>query len=137
MALLESLLADHPRKEAEILFQQALQLEPRAKEAYNNLGTIYSRRQEHKQAREMFQKAIGIDSAYIFPRINLAIYLLDKDVLAAMAREVLRGGGWSAWRKAELLGVIVEALQDEANLERLVNHLSADEHTALRQVLAV
>mgnify|MGYP006289973923 CR=1 FL=1 len=48
-------------EQAEMLFHRALALEPRAKEAYNNLGTIYHRRQEHERARAMFRKAVEID----------------------------------------------------------------------------
>jgi Tfp pilus assembly protein PilF len=66
-------------EKAEKLFRQALDLEPRAKEACNNLGTIYAHRGEHTQAREMFQAALEIDSLYVFPRCNLTTYLLDED----------------------------------------------------------
>jgi Tfp pilus assembly protein PilF len=65
--------------QAERLFQRALKLEPRAREAYNNLGTIYARRGEHDRAKEMFQAALEIDPNYVFPRCNLATYLLDDD----------------------------------------------------------
>jgi tetratricopeptide (TPR) repeat protein len=81
---------DHQR--AERLFQQALALDAQAKEAYNNLGTIYSRREERKRAKEMFQAALEIDPIYVFPRGNLATYLLDegdvegaKDMMAPLA----------------------------------------------------
>lgn len=72
--------------EAERLFKQALELEPRAKEAYNNLGTIYSRRGELEQAKVMLHKALEIDPTYVFPRGNLALFLLsDDDVAGAEA----------------------------------------------------
>jgi tetratricopeptide (TPR) repeat protein len=63
--------------QAERLFRRALKLEPRAKEAYNNLGAIYARRGEHERAKEMFRAALEIDPNYVFPRCNLATYLLD------------------------------------------------------------
>jgi Tfp pilus assembly protein PilF len=66
-------------EQAECLFRRALTLDPRAKEACNNLGTIYARRGEHGRAREMYQEAIKIDPTYVFPRCNLAVYLLDED----------------------------------------------------------
>lgn len=66
---------------AERLFRRALELEPRAKEAYNNLGTICARRGDDEQAKEMFRAAIEIDPLYVFPRCNLATYLLDEDDL--------------------------------------------------------
>jgi tetratricopeptide (TPR) repeat protein len=68
---------DHDQ--AERLFRRALKQEPRAKEAYNNLGTLYARRGEHERAREMYRAALEIDPLYVFPRCNLAIYLLDED----------------------------------------------------------
>jgi Flp pilus assembly protein TadD len=238
-------------EQAERLFQQALELEPRAKEAYNNLATIYARREEHDRARTMFQAAIEIDPTYVFPRANLALYLLSeddiegaeamlaplanetrfqpqemafyayiqarllmrkeeyekarnqlkmaldiipdyelaqnllddleritllekgwqsfmerqrrqnqlnrarlqkkldttepalaealalysKDVLTAMAREVIPWGGWSALRKVELLQRIHDLLVDQDNLERVIAELKNEECEALRQVL--
>ncbi|HDQ73966.1 MAG TPA: tetratricopeptide repeat protein, partial [Chloroflexi bacterium] len=74
------------RKRAERLFLRALEKEPRAKEAYNNLGAIYAHREEHERAREMFRKAVAIDPLYVFPRCNLASYLLgERDVDGAEA----------------------------------------------------
>jgi len=52
-----------------------------------------------------------------------------------MARVVVRWGGWSALRKAELIERIVIELSDPDNLERVVGDLSEDERAALRQVL--
>jgi Tfp pilus assembly protein PilF len=238
--------------QAERLLQRAVELEPRAKEGYNNLAAIYARRGEHERARETFQAALEIDPLYAFPRCNLASYLLDeddtegaldmlrpladarhflpqemafysytqarillrqeeyekartalklalemwpdygpaedllerlerlsfltegfesfferqrqrdqakrarlqaklstlepslsealaiytKDALTGMARVVVRWGGWSALRKAELLERIVGELGNPENLERVVDGLNDEEHTALRQVLA-
>jgi tetratricopeptide (TPR) repeat protein len=241
---------DH--EQAERLFLRALELEPRAKEAYNNLGTIYAHRGEHERAREMLRAALEIDPTYVFPLCNLASYLLDeddgegaeamlkplsdaahfrpqemafysyvqarilvwreeyeaahrtlevtleiypgyepaeemlesldrfavinanlesfweqqhkrdqakrarlqaklstpepsllqalsvhtKDALTGVARVVVRWGGWSALRKAELIERIVTELGDPNNLERLVASLDEDECAALCQVLA-
>ncbi len=65
-------------KRAERLFKRAIALEPRAKEGYNNLGTLYARRGDHERARQMFRAALEIDPTYVFPRANLALYLLDE-----------------------------------------------------------
>ena len=54
----------------------------------------------------------------------------------AMAREVIRWGGWSGLRKAELLERISAELSDRDNLERVASDLSDTEREALRQVLA-
>jgi tetratricopeptide (TPR) repeat protein len=67
------------QKEAERLFLRAIELEPQAKEAYNNLATLYARQDKHDQAREMFRAALDIDPLYAFPRCNLASYLLEED----------------------------------------------------------
>ncbi len=64
---------------AEQLFNQALELEPGAKQAYNNLGAIYAYREEHDRAKEMFHNALELDPLYLMPRCNLASYLLDDD----------------------------------------------------------
>jgi tetratricopeptide (TPR) repeat protein len=64
---------------AEALFERVLELDAYVKEAYNNLGTIYARREEHERARDMFRKAIEIDPAYVFPLCNLAGYLIAED----------------------------------------------------------
>ena len=71
--------------EAEKLFLSVLKLDPRAKEAYNNLGSIYAKRGEHEQAKAMFQQAVTVDPLYVMARCNLAIYLLDEDTQAAEA----------------------------------------------------
>jgi Flp pilus assembly protein TadD len=66
---------------AEEGFQRVLELEPRSRDAHNNLGTIYAQRGEHERAREMFRESIEIDPLYVFPRCNLANYLLSEDDL--------------------------------------------------------
>lgn len=245
-------LQQNKNKEAERLLGRAVKLDPEAKEAYNNLGVLYGRRNDHERAKEMYQKAVEIDPMYVFPRANLALYLLDeddvegaekmlaplakgtrftsqemayygyiqaqvsidkeeydaarhslemavqmmpdfepaqellerldlistirpgldrfmeqqrerdqnkrarlqqkittadpslaevlpnytKDILTAMARIVIRWGGWTGLRKAELLEQIIEELADKDNLERVIDTLNDTERDALRQVLA-
>jgi Tfp pilus assembly protein PilF len=237
---------------AEELFHRVLDLEPHAKEAFNNLGAIYARRGEHTKAKEVFQSAVNIDPQYVLPRCNLATYLLEdsdvdgadamlspladvsrfhphemasysyaqarvaihrddydaarsslqmaleiwpdhepaeellgrlelltafrqrtgsffdrqlkrdrakrkrlqaklttseptlaealplysKEVLTGMARIILPYGGWSALRKAELLGKVVEELKNTVTVARLVDQLNDVEQAALHQVLA-
>lgn len=67
--------------EAKKLYQRVLRLEPRAKEALNNLATIYARQGDHAQAQAMYRKAIELDPLYVMPRCNLAMYMLDNDQL--------------------------------------------------------
>jgi tetratricopeptide (TPR) repeat protein len=77
----EALLAFKKNRlsEAEKQYKHILTLEPRAKEAYNNLAIVYSRQEKYTQARAMLQKAIEIDPLYVVPRCNLALYLLDDE----------------------------------------------------------
>lgn len=80
--LIDSALQDFQKNrtlQAEKKYRRILALEPAAKEAYNNLGTIYARQRKHDQAQEFFQKAIELDPLYVMPRCNLAIYLLDEN----------------------------------------------------------
>ena len=58
---------------AERLFRRAIELEPRAKQAYHNLGALYSHQGKQEQAREMLRAAIEIDPLYVMPRCNLAL----------------------------------------------------------------
>lgn len=60
----------------------------------------------------------------------------SKEVLTGTARIVLRWGGWSALRKAELIERLAENLQDPDNLDWLIReHLDEEEQEALRFVL--
>jgi Flp pilus assembly protein TadD len=65
--------------EAEKKYKSILILEPNAKEAYNNLATIYARQDKRDRARELFFEAIKLDPLYVLPRCNLAIFSLDED----------------------------------------------------------
>lgn len=64
---------------AEELFERVLELDPNVKEAYNNLGTIYAKREEHERARDMFRRAVEIDPLYVFALGNLVNYLLQEE----------------------------------------------------------
>jgi Flp pilus assembly protein TadD len=63
---------------AEHIFKKVLELEPQAKEAYNNLGSIYAKQDQIDKARLMMNKAIEIDPLYVLPRSNLAMFLLEE-----------------------------------------------------------
>jgi Flp pilus assembly protein TadD len=66
-------------QKAEEIFLRVKDLEPKAKEAYNNLGTIYSNQDQVEKAKAMFQKALELDPLYALPRTNLAVFLIDDD----------------------------------------------------------
>ena len=65
---------------AEPLFRQAIELEPRAKQAYNNLSAIYSHQGKPQQAREMLLAVLEIEPLYVMARCNLALLMLDDGV---------------------------------------------------------
>jgi tetratricopeptide (TPR) repeat protein len=75
-------------EQAERLYRQALELEPGARQAYNNLGAIYRNRGEKARARKMFESALEIDPTYVFPRCTLANDLIDAQDLEG-AEEIL------------------------------------------------
>jgi len=81
-------------EQAEELFERVLELDPNVKEAYNNLGTIYARREEHERAKEMFKQAVEIDPLYVYPLCNLVNYMLDEERVedAEALLEPLPGG---------------------------------------------
>ena len=73
---------------AEKLFLSILSIDPRVKEAYNNLGTIYIRQEKDEQAKTMFEQALAIDPHYVMARCNLAILLLGDDNTEAAEKMV-------------------------------------------------
>ena len=69
------------------------------------------------------------------PALSEALPHYTKEVLTGMARSVVRWGGWSALRKAELIERIVEELTDPDNVDWLAGSLADEERDALRRVL--
>ena len=53
------------------LLEQAVQLDPTAKTAYNSLGNVYYQQRRYQQALAMYQKALALDPGYIKARTNL------------------------------------------------------------------
>lgn len=64
---------------AEQAYRRMLALEPRAKEAYQNLAVIYARRGDMDRANEYMDTALAIDPLYAFPRTSRAVQTLRKD----------------------------------------------------------
>ncbi len=74
--------------DAEQLFLRAVKRDPKAREGYNNLASIYSGQGRHQQAEEMLLKALEADPDYVLPRVGLAnSRLRDGDIEGA--REIL------------------------------------------------
>jgi len=61
------------------------------------------------------------------PPLARALPLYTKDALTGVGRAVIRGGGWSALRKAEMIELIGAELGDADNLERIVTGLNDEE----------
>lgn len=74
--------------EAERLYKQVIALEPRAADAYFNLGTAYGAQGNIEQAKVMFHKAIELRPLYALPRCQLAHMLLNDDDVEG-AKEML------------------------------------------------
>ena len=66
------LLQDGNPNRAEELFLRALELEPKAREAYNNLAIIYTDREDEERAERLLEKAVEIDPLYVHAACNLA-----------------------------------------------------------------
>ncbi|HHJ06528.1 MAG TPA: tetratricopeptide repeat protein, partial [Anaerolineae bacterium] len=74
------------------LFEELIAQNPTMKEAYNNLASLYAQLGNRSKAVELLDKALELDPLYVFPRVNLANYLLDdgdiqgaEDMLAPLA----------------------------------------------------
>jgi len=76
-------------EKAEELYKKAIALEPRAKQAYGNLGALYFRQGRHAEAEASLQKAIEMDHDYVFPRCNLASMRIAQGKLEEAA-EILK-----------------------------------------------
>ncbi len=66
-------------KKAVSLFEKLIAQSPYMKEAYNNLASLYAAEGDREKATKLLNKALEIDPLYVFPRVNLANYLLADD----------------------------------------------------------
>ncbi|MCP4542182.1 MAG: tetratricopeptide repeat protein [Chloroflexi bacterium] len=64
--------------EATTAFQGIIKREPRAKEAYVNLGAIYNKMGDKTAAEALFQETIDKFPRYVFPRANMALIYLQR-----------------------------------------------------------
>jgi len=60
-------------KEAQILYNKILEVNPNHSQALNNLGTIYINLKEHQKAKECYEKIISINPNYANVQYNLGI----------------------------------------------------------------
>jgi len=97
-----------------------------------NAEAYWERQRQRDLAwRERLQGSLSTSS----PALAEALPLYTKEALTGMAREVIPWGGWSSFRKAELIDEIIDALTKPENLKRVVRSLGAKERGALRTVL--
>lgn len=116
--------------EAERLYEAMLKAEPKAKEAYNNLASIYHQRGDIARADEYMDKALAIDPLYPFPITSRVSQALGRGDLAAAKAllEPLHGVrrwhplGFIAYQKAMARMAIQEA-----------NYKAARQHVELAQ----
>ncbi len=66
--------------EAEFFLQQAIDLDPTLKRAFNSLGNLYYQREAYEQALAMYQEALAIDPDYIKARNNLGNTYMQLDM---------------------------------------------------------
>jgi tetratricopeptide (TPR) repeat protein len=65
--------------EAKTAFQHIIAREPRAKEAYANLGAIYAKMGDEETAEALFREAIDKFPRYVFPRASMALMYLNRN----------------------------------------------------------
>jgi hypothetical protein len=71
------------------------------------------------------------------PELTHALGIYSKEVLVAIARQIIPwGGGWSSFKKAELHQYLVDFLLEEGSLDRVLESLSHEERTAFELVQA-
>ncbi len=66
-----------------VAFRRALELEPNARDACNNLGYIYVQQGNAEEGIKMFARALEIDPNYPMARLNLAALQIEADELEA------------------------------------------------------
>jgi len=95
-------------------------------------GEVYeSWRKSARRYRERQRKLTSPD-----PTIDEALSIYTKDLLTAIARNVAPEGGWSKYRKAELLDFLAERLRDAGVQARLLASLPPEALEAFRAVQA-
>ncbi len=100
--------------------------------ATEGLGTTSNRLWERARAYRKRQRKLSTPD----PTLAEALSLYTKELLTAIARNVAPEGGWSKYRKAELLDFLVGRLQDEDVQARVLASLPPEALAAFEQVQA-
>jgi tetratricopeptide (TPR) repeat protein len=103
-------------EEAQTALHRIIKREPRAKEAYANLGTLYVRMGDVETAEALFQKAIDKFPRYVFPRASMAMIYLKRgraDQAEAVMRPLddLERFTWTEFRRYTLAWSDIHAYQ--------------------------
>ncbi len=100
--------------------------------ATEGFGAAFDRLRERARAYRKRQRKLSTPD----PTLAEALSLYTKELLTAIARNVAPEGGWSKYRKAELLDFLVERLQDEDVQARVLASLPPEALAAFEQVQA-
>jgi len=75
---MSALLAGKPNAALQLL-QSSVRYDGSWSPAYNQLGKVYVRLNDHYHAKECYERAIALDPQWVFPQLNLAgVYLHDR-----------------------------------------------------------
>jgi hypothetical protein len=90
-----------------------------------------------REAERRHKRRVRLQSklSTLNPGLGEALSLYTKDALTGMGRTVIPWGGWSGYRKAELIAEIVGVLSDADLLRDLAQALGEEERTALLEVV--
>jgi tetratricopeptide (TPR) repeat protein len=90
-----------------------------------------------KEAERRRRRRVRLQSKLttLDPSLAEALSCYTKDALTGMGRVVIPWGGWSAYRKAELIAEIVSVLADPDLLWDVLQGLEDQERAALREVM--
>ena len=94
---------------------------------------MFEQRRKNDQAKRARLQAKLTTPA---PSLSEALPLYTKGALTGMGRAVLPWGGWSGFRKAELVEELVNALGEGSIVDGIVAQLNDTDQEALREVLA-
>ena len=106
-------------------------------ESWSKVMTAWEQMWE-EMARRNRRKRLKLQAKLTTPDPSLAeiLPLYTKNQLTAMGRQVIPWGGWSNYRKGELVDLLIEVLSEEAYVARVVAQLMDTEREALALVLA-
>lgn len=124
----QALTAHHAGRiaEAERLYEAMLKADPRAKEAYNNLASIYDRRGDTARAEEYLDKALAIDPLYPFAiaaRVTRALGREDVPAARALVEPLHKVVRWHPLGYVVYLDALADIAIQEGDYKAARRHL--------------